>query len=172
MYFPKTLMKLFAGPYGNILENDSPFVRQEPFIVSFVRLTKTAKHPCYASSGAAGLDLYADEEVEILGGERKLIAIGIAIALPACCEAQIRPRSGLALKHGVTVLNSPGTIDSDYRGPLCVLLYNSGLEPFYVKHGSRIAQLVISRFERVAMCEQQTLDSTTRGAGGFGSTGQ
>ena len=139
--------------------------------VNFVRLTPTATCPRYTNSDAAGLDLYADEAAEILGGERKLISLGFSMALPACFEAQIRPRSGLALMHGITVLNSPGTIDPDYRGPMCVLLYNSSLYPFEVRIGDRIAQMVINRFERITMREVRTLEATARGAGGFGSSG-
>jgi dUTP pyrophosphatase len=146
-------------------EFDAPFNE-----VRFVRLSRTAICPRYATTGSAGLDLSADESAEILGGERKLISCGFAMALPVGWEAQIRPRSGLALRDGITVLNSPGTIDSDYRGPIGVLLYNTSLEPFEVKHGARIAQMVIARFERIRLRETTTLDETLRGVGGFGST--
>jgi dUTP pyrophosphatase len=125
------------------------------------------------SSGAAGMDLRAALEAPlVLGpGVRALVPTGIAIALPPGCEGQVRPRSGLALRHGVTVLNAPGTIDSDYRGPVGVLLVNLGQQAFTVEPGARIAQLVVARHERVEieLCEE--LDDTTRAAGGYGSTG-
>ena len=129
--------------------------------------------PGYASDGAAGLDLLAAvaEPMELAPGARKLIPTGIMIALPAGYEAQVRPRSGLALKHGVTLLNSPGTIDADYRGEVMVLLVNHGAEPFTVRRGDRIAQLIVASVEHVAIVEVAELGNTTRGAGGFGSTG-
>jgi dUTP pyrophosphatase len=126
------------------------------------------------SDGAAGMDLAAsvDSDVVIAPGERQLVGSGVAIALPRGYEAQVRPRSGLALKHGVTVLNAPGTIDEDYRGEIKVLLINHGQEPFVVKAGERIAQLVIAAVARVRLDEQATLDETVRGAGGYGHTGR
>ena len=126
------------------------------------------------SDGAAGMDLAAsvDSEVTIAPGERQLVGSGVAIALPRGYEAQVRPRSGLALKHGITVLNSPGTIDEDYRGEIKVLLINHGREPFVIKSGERIAQLVIAAVARVRLDEQATLDETVRGAGGYGHTGR
>ena len=129
--------------------------------------------PAYATAEAAGLDLLAavDADVKIAPGGRALIATGHAIALPAGYEAQIRPRSGLALKHGITVLNSPGTIDADYRGEIGVLLINHGETPFIVSRGMRIAQLVIAAVTRIAWREVDELPSTPRAAGGFGSTG-
>jgi dUTP pyrophosphatase len=131
--------------------------------------------PAYHSDLAAGLDLIAavpaDAPVSIAPGARALIPTGIALALPAGVEGQVRPRSGLALVHGITVLNSPGTIDADYRGELQVLLVNAGSEPFVVERGARIAQLVFAAVLRVIVHEVTRLNDTTRAAGGFGSTG-
>ena len=129
--------------------------------------------PCYATEQSAGLDLSAslDAPVNIEPGETVIIPTGIAIALPSDMEAQIRPRSGLAAKHSVTVLNSPGTIDADYRGEIKVILINHGSEIFTIKHGMRIAQMVISRYEQASFIEVDSLGETTRGKGGFGSTG-
>jgi dUTP pyrophosphatase len=130
--------------------------------------------PAYQSAGAAGLDLVAAVEapVSLRAGERALIPTGLILELPAGFEAQVRPRSGLALKHGISVLNSPGTIDSDYRGEVKVLLVNLGDRAFTVARGERIAQLVIARCERVALVEATAASATRRGAGGFGSTGR
>jgi dUTP pyrophosphatase len=130
--------------------------------------------PAYATAHAAGLDLLAavSEAVELLPGARRLVPTGISIALPAGYEAQIRPRSGLALKHGVTLLNSPGTIDADYRGEVGVILINHGEAPFRLERGDRIAQLVISPVARLAWRESDVLPESERGAGGFGSTGR
>lgn len=129
--------------------------------------------PTYATDQSAGMDLTAalQEAVEIDSGARALIPTGLAIALPDGFEAQIRPRSGLAIKHGVTVLNSPGTIDADYRGEIGVVLINHGQEPFIVERGMRIAQMVIERYEKVSWEVVENLDETERGSGGFGSTG-
>jgi len=135
------------------------------------RLRPEAVPPVYMSDGAAGLDLAAAEAVVLRPGERALVATGWAIAVPAGFEAQVRPRSGLAAKHGVTCLNSPGTIDSDYRGEVKVLLINHGAEPFAIEPGMRIAQLVVSPVTRVALEEAAELPTTPRGDGGFGSTG-
>ena len=130
--------------------------------------------PKYETIGSAGMDLYAaiDSEITINKGEYKLIPTGLVIALPNYLEAQIRPRSGLALKNGVTVLNSPGTIDSDYRGEVGVILINHGDKEFIVKRGMRIAQIIISSFSQITLKEEE-FDKleTTRGSGGFGSTG-
>jgi len=125
------------------------------------------------SDGAAGMDLAAslDAPVTIAPGKRALVGTGLAIALPRGFEAQVRPRSGLAAKHGVTVLNAPGTIDEDYRGEIKVILINHGDEPFVVKSGERIAQLVIAKVARAVLDEQSSLDGSARGAGGFGHTG-
>lgn len=131
--------------------------------------------PVYQSLGAAGADLHAalvpGQTVTLLPGARALIPTGICLALPVSYEAQIRPRSGLALKHGVTVLNSPGTIDSDYRGEVGVILVNLGTEPFDIVRGARIAQLVVAPVIQVNLTEMQSLAGTNRGAGGFGSSG-
>lgn len=129
--------------------------------------------PAYATEQSAGMDLCAaiDEEIVIDAGKRALVPTGLAIALPAGFEAQIRPRSGLAAKNGVTVLNTPGTIDADYRGEIKVILANLGDEPFTIERGMRIAQMVVARHETVAWDVVENLDETARGAGGFGSTG-
>jgi len=131
--------------------------------------------PAYQSELAAGLDLLAavpaDAPVTLAPGGRALIPTGIAIALPRGFEGQIRPRSGLALRHGVTVLNAPGTIDADYRGEVQVILVNLGLNQFTVERGARIAQLVIAATMQAVVCDVASLDETTRGDGGFGSTG-
>ncbi len=131
--------------------------------------------PEYHSAQAAGLDLVAavpdNASVEIAPGRRASIPTGIAVALPQGHEGQVRPRSGLALQHGVTVLNAPGTIDADYRGEVQVILVNLGSEPFLVRRGMRIAQLVIAAFAQVAVVEAASLDPTGRATGGFGSTG-
>jgi dUTP pyrophosphatase len=131
--------------------------------------------PAYQSTHAAGLDLAAavpqDAPVTLAPGERGLIATGFGIALPDGFEAQVRPRSGLAARHGVTVLNTPGTIDADYRGEIRVILINLGSEPFVVARGMRIAQLVIAPMARADLIEVAMLEDTGRGAGGFGSTG-
>ena len=129
--------------------------------------------PAYATAGAAGMDLCAavDAPVTLQPGERSLIPSGLAIALPQGFEAQLRPRSGLALKNGVTVLNSPGTIDCDYRGELKALLINHGEAPFVVERGMRIAQLVVAPVTRASLIAVEDLDQTERGGGGYGSTG-
>ena len=130
--------------------------------------------PAYATPQSAGMDLRAnlDAPVTLRPLERQLISTGLRIALPAGFEAQVRPRSGLALKHGVTVLNTPGTIDADYRGEIGVILLNLGAEPFVVNAGERIAQLVVARHEPPALVEVGELDATERGEGGFGHTGK
>jgi dUTP pyrophosphatase len=128
--------------------------------------------PSYASAGAAGLDVVAAEDLTLAPGERHAVATGFAIAIPAGFEVQVRPRSGLALKHGITCLNTPGTIDEDYRGEVKVILANLGAEPFEVRRGERIAQLVPAPVLKAGLTEVETLDATARGAGGFGSTGQ
>lgn len=127
--------------------------------------------PAYASAGAAGMDVVAAETLTLRPGTRHAVATGFAMAIPAGYEVQVRPRSGLALKHGITCLNTPGTIDSDYRGEVKVILANLSDEPFEVKRGDRIAQLVPAPVQRAAFAEVETLDETARGAGGFGSTG-
>ena len=129
--------------------------------------------PQYMSAAAAGCDLLAAvrEDVVLPPGERTLVPAGFSMALPLGFEAQIRPRSGLALKHGVTCLNSPGTIDADYRGPVCVILINHGDKPFYIRRGDRIAQMIIAPVQRAQFVARDALAATERGRGGFGSTG-
>src|ERR1700754_4762494 len=129
--------------------------------------------PAYQTAQAAGLDLLAAvaADVTIAPGERALIPTGIAIALPAGTEGQVRPRSGLAAKHGVTILNAPGTVDADYRGEIQVILINLGRVSYTIERGARIAQLVIAPVLQAILIEAATLDETTRGVGGFGSTG-
>jgi len=127
--------------------------------------------PAYATEGAAGMDVVAAEDATLAPGERAAIATGFAIAIPPGFEVQVRPRSGLALKNGVTCLNTPGTIDSDYRGEVKVILVNLGSEPFSIARGDRIAQLVPAPVQRATLREVDSLDDTARGAGGFGSTG-
>lgn len=128
--------------------------------------------PAYATDGAAGMDVVAAEAATIPPGARAPIATGFAIAIPAGFEVQVRPRSGLALKHGITCLNTPGTIDSDYRGEVKIVLINLGEEPFVIARGDRIAQLVPAPVQRAILDEVDTLDKTDRGTGGFGSTGR
>ena len=127
--------------------------------------------PAYATAGAAGLDIVAAETLTLLPGERHAVVTGFAIAIPSGYEVQVRPRSGLALKHGITCLNTPGTIDSDYRGEVKVLLVNLGQKPFAVVRGERIAQLVPAAVQRATLNEATSLDETPRNFGGFGSTG-
>ncbi|MDZ4138126.1 MAG: dUTP diphosphatase [Erythrobacter sp.] len=127
--------------------------------------------PAYATSGAAGMDVVSAEDVVIAPGARHAVATGLAVAIPQGFEIQVRPRSGLALKHGITVPNTPGTIDSDYRGELKVILINLGNEAFAVQRGDRVAQLVLAPVVQAAWDEVAELDATDRGAGGFGSTG-
>ena len=128
--------------------------------------------PSYATDGSAGLDLRADAAITLAPGERALVPTGLAIAIPEGFEGQIRPRSGLALREGITCLNSPGTIDSDYRGELAVILANLGQRTVAIQRGDRIAQLVIARVERAEMLEGASLPPTGRGGGGFGHTGR
>ncbi len=129
--------------------------------------------PAYATPGSAGMDLVAAIEADVVlqPGAREMVPTGIAIELPEGIEAQVRPRSGLAAKNGITVLNTPGTVDSDYRGEIKVILVNFGQEPFHIARGMRIAQMVIARHERVELVETERLSETERGAGGHGSTG-
>jgi dUTP pyrophosphatase len=132
--------------------------------------------PRQQTSGAAGVDLLAalgiSEVVTMAPGARAILPCGFAMALPAGYEAQVRPRSGLAAKYGVTVLNAPGTIDADYRGEVKVILINHGMDPFEIRRGDRIAQMVVAPVSAVTFAETEALDDTTRGAGGFGSTGR
>ena len=140
-----------------------------------VQIINRSKHqlPSYATLLSAGMDLRAniEEPIVLEPLQRTLVPTGLYMALPAGSEAQVRPRSGLAIKKGITVLNSPGTIDADYRGEVCVILANLSNEPFTVTDGERIAQMVIARHEQVEWCEVESLDETDRGAGGFGHTG-
>lgn len=140
-----------------------------------VKIINKSHHPLpqYATPQSAGMDLRAniDQPVTLAPLERKLIPTGLYMALPAGYEAQLRPRSGLAIKKGITVLNSPGTIDADYRGEVCVILVNLSNEPFVVEDGERIAQMVIAKHEQPELIEVETLDETERGAGGFGHSG-
>lgn len=142
-----------------------------------IQIINESKHklPSYATECSAGMDLYADIEnggsITVNPMGRELISTGLRIALPKGYEAQIRPRSGLAIKHGITVLNTPGTIDADYRGVIKVILINLSNEPFIVKDGERIGQMVISKYENAEWEEVDSLDETERGEGGFGHTG-
>lgn len=141
-----------------------------------VEIINESHHPLpqYATSQSAGVDLRAnlDEPITLLPGERCLVPTGLRIALPAGVEAQVRPRSGLALKHGITVLNTPGTIDADYRGLIGVILINLGQQPFVINDGERIAQMVIARHEQAEWQLVETLSETERGEGGFGHSGK
>ena len=141
-----------------------------------VKIVNHSPYPCpaYATPQSAGLDLKAclEQPVVLKPLQRVLVPTGLFIALPAGYEAQVRPRSGLALKHGITVLNSPGTVDADYRGELCVILVNLSDEPFEIAPGERIAQMVVARHEQVEWEQVEELDATERGAGGFGHTGR
>ncbi len=136
--------------------------------------TSTNPLPAYATAGAAGMDLRANlqEQIMLQPLERRLIPTGLFIELPAGYEAQVRPRSGLAINHGITCLNSPGTIDSDYRGELKVILINLSNEPQLLQHGDRIAQMLISKVEKANLLEVEMLNETIRGGGGFGHTGK
>jgi dUTP pyrophosphatase len=136
------------------------------------KLNEKALIPAYQTKEAAGFDLHATEDVVINPGERKLIGTGLAFEIEFGYEVQIRPRSGLAYKHGITVLNAPGTIDSDYRGEIKVLLINLGSEAFEIKVGERIAQAVIAPIKQAEIVEVEELSATGRGSGGFGSTGK
>ena len=140
-------------------------------ILKVKKLHKDAVIPSYAKNGDAGMDLYSVEAIGILSGERVLVKTGISIELPKGYEAQIRPRSGLALKKGITVLNTPGTIDEGYRGEIGVILINHSDEIVFIQKGDRIAQMVINKIESVKIEEVKELSDTDRGTGGFGSTG-
>ena len=148
-------------------------MKENNFYITKTDDAKDLQLPKYMSKGAAGMDLYANvhEDTMIRRGEIKLIPTGIKIALPEGYEAQIRPRSGLALKNGITMVNSPGTIDSDYRGEIGVIIINHGERGFLVKRGDRIAQMVINRYERIEWSECESLDETERADGGFGHSG-
>lgn len=141
-----------------------------------VQIVNNSKHelPKYATKLSAGMDLRAniEEPIVLQPGERRLIPTGIHIGLPQGYEAQVRPRSGLALKHGITCLNSPGTIDADYTGDVGVILINHGQEPFTINDGDRIAQMIIAKYKQVTWVEVEELQATERGDGGFGHTGK
>ena len=139
--------------------------------VKFRRIDPSAMLPTYAHPGDAGMDIRSIEEAVIEPGCHRLVRTGLAMALPPGYEAQVRPRSGLALKNGVTVLNSPGTIDEGYRGEVGVILANFGSEPFVISKGSKIAQIVVAPYTRADIVERAEIDDTERGDGGFGSTG-
>lgn len=141
-------------------------------ILKVKKLCNDAVLPCYAHEGDAGLDLFANEHVEIPPGQSRMIKTGISIQLPEETEAQVRPRSGLALKHQITVLNAPGTIDEGYRGEVGVILINHGKIPFMIEKGMKIAQMIVKPVMHVAVEEAQQLSDTHRGKGGFGSTGR
>ncbi len=145
-----------------------------PIRIAVLRLAHGADLPlpAYATAGAAGMDVVAAEAVTIPPGARHAVATGLSLAIPEGWEVQVRPRSGLALRHGVTCLNTPGTIDSDYRGEVKVILVNLGTEPFVVQRGERIAQLVPAPVQRATLDEVDALDETGRGLNGFGSTGR
>ncbi len=139
--------------------------------VKVLRTDPAAQLPVYAHPGDAGMDVRSIEDVTLSPGARALIHTGLVLMLPPNAEAQVRPRSGLALKHGVTVLNTPGTIDAGYRGEVGVILINLGTEPFVVEKGMKIAQIVVSPVAQAEVVEVTSVDETDRGAGGFGSTG-
>ena len=139
--------------------------------VKVLRTDPAAQLPVYAHPGDAGMDVRSIEDVTLSPGARALIHTGLVLMLPPNAEAQVRPRSGLALKHGITVLNTPGTIDAGYRGEVGVILINLGTEPFVVEKGMKIAQIVVSPVAQAEVVEVTSVDETDRGAGGFGSTG-
>lgn len=140
--------------------------------VEIVKLDATLPTPNYAKHGDAGMDLYAALDHVLQPGEHKLIPAGLKVAVPYGFELQVRPRSGLAAKHGVSIVNTPGTVDAGYRGEIGVILINHGKEPFPIKRGDRIAQMVFNKVEYVQLQEVADLLSTDRGVGGFGSTGK
>ncbi len=150
------------------------FMEQLRVRIKRLRPAKGGQLPCYMTDHAAGMDLCADLEKELLlgPGERALVPTGITVELPDGFEAQIRPRSGLALRHGVTLVNAPGTIDPDYRGEIGVILINHGDEPFIIRDGERIAQMVFAPFARARLEEAEELSGSARGEGGFGHTGR
>jgi dUTP pyrophosphatase len=140
-------------------------------IIKFLKIHEDAHIPKKAHKSDAGMDLYAIQEDELLPGEFKVIKIGLKMSLPFGYEAQVRPRSGLAAKKGISVLNTPGTIDADYRGEVGVILINHSKEVFKIKKGDRIAQMIISKLDKFKIVETNDLTGTKRGSGGFGSTG-
>lgn len=160
-------------PLQNSAPSNSATPKAEPVPVLVKRLPhgEGLDLPAYATDGAAGMDVVSAEDVTIAPGGRHAVATGLSVAIPAGYEIQVRPRSGLALKHGVTVPNTPGTIDSDYRGEMKVIMINLGAEPFEIRRGDRVAQLVLAPVTRAGWIEVAELDETARGDGGFGSTG-
>lgn len=157
---------------GNIVLNKMVPDKMVRVLIARSGRAKDFPLPEYATPASAGVDLRASDGCVIPPGGRALVPTGLRIALPEGYEAQVRPRSGLALRHGVTLPNSPGTIDADYRGEIGVILMNLGQEPFIVEPGDRIAQMVVAPVARVAWSEAEALDATERGEGGFGSTGR
>ena len=139
--------------------------------IHIAKIHENAILPHYVHQGDSGMDLYSIEDLIIASGETKLVQTGLKIAVPENYEVQIRPKSGLALKHSVTVLNTPGTVDSGYRGEVCVILINHGRDPFHIQKHTKIAQLVICPVVQAEVVEVASLDETARGEGGFGSTG-
>jgi len=139
--------------------------------VEIVKLDKTLPTPFYAHHGDAGMDLYSAVELVLNPGERAIVPTGLKIAIPYGFEVQIRPRSGLAAKHGISIVNAPGTIDHQYRGELGIIMINHGKDPFSVKKGERVAQMIFNKIEFAYLEEVEELSSTERGLGGFGSTG-
>ena len=140
--------------------------------VKIKKIKESAILPKYAHEGDAGVDLYSTEEYALKPGERTLVSTGISIAIPLGYEAQVRPKSGLALKHGISIVNTPGTIDAGYRGEIGVIIINHGQEDYTIEKGKKVAQMVFNKIEAVYFEEVEDLDDTTRGEGGFGSTGQ
>lgn len=160
----------------HLLSTQRYYLQERAMVILLSRIhqaTGDIPLPSYATTGSAGMDLYAtiDQQMEIAPGKVALVPTGIAIALPVGYEAQVRSRSGLAARHGVFALNAPGTIDSDYRGEIKVILANFGADSFTIQRGDRIAQLVVAQYETVQWQEVERLDETQRGIGGFGSTG-
>lgn len=153
---------------------DPPMIEAPTIPVQRLPHAKGLELPCYASSGAAGADVRAavEADLELAPGERTAVPTGLAFEIPTGWEIQVRPRSGLAIKHGLTVVNAPGTIDSDYRGELRVLLVNLGRETVVIRRGDRVAQLVAAPAPQAVFSEVDAVDDTDRGAGGFGSTGR
>ena len=139
--------------------------------VKIEKLDDSATLPAYAHEGDAGMDVYSNEDYELKPGERKLVSTGIRIAVPAGYECQVRPKSGLAVNHGISIVNTPGTIDSGYRGEVKVIVINLGKETFKIEKNKKIAQLVFNKVEQAVLEETESLDTTTRNDGGFGSTG-
>jgi dUTP pyrophosphatase len=140
--------------------------------VKIKKIKESAILPKYAHEGDAGVDLYSTKEYALKPGERTLVSTGISIAIPLGYEAQVRPKSGLALKHGISIVNTPGTIDAGYRGEIGVIIINHGQEDYTIEKGKKVAQMVFNKIEAVNFEEVEDLDDTTRGEGGFGSTGQ